>query len=200
VTETSVDQSITVRIEILSPDGKYYSGGGTGILVDSTHVLTDQHVLMYDDGTFVPYDHILVVPDASGAMGTETPAYGSSNPSNINFIRGQADVKALDDIPSSIDIALITLGTAVTVSSSDYIAGLTATYDYRDLGGLHVNAIGYPGSGDVGNIPDSAYHFTQQYLVSGNIGTSRYERSSRPSSVSDQPAHPSQKREAEGGT
>ncbi len=131
-----------VKIEETFPDGERYVG--SGVMVDSYHVLTAGHVVYdYDDGGWA--SQIIVIPDMNG----------SSNPFGEAFMASERTYTTWEDYskyhpdstaPGAYDIGLITLNSAI----GNETGWMNYGYDNnnsRFASGTIMNTAGYPASG-----------------------------------------------------
>jgi V8-like Glu-specific endopeptidase len=131
-----------VELQITYPDGRHFVG--SGVLVDSYHVLTAGHVI-YDasEGGFAT--SIIATPELNGStgrFGSASATYETTYNTWINYSKAHPGLTA----PGDMDIALIALNKNIGNSTGSLSYG----YDNNNsqfAPGTIFNTFGYPAAG-----------------------------------------------------
>jgi len=117
----------------------YRTFNGSGIAIDSNHVLTANHVI---NGNATADDNHA----ARVTPGVDVPALPERHPTDINAVPPNASLN-VSHVEASLDgqdMALLTTTTSMTADAN--VLGMAVFYDNDDLGGLQIITAGYPGN------------------------------------------------------
>jgi V8-like Glu-specific endopeptidase len=145
-----------VELQITFPDNKHYVG--SGVMVDSYHVLTAGHVVYsYADGGFAT--SIIATPELNGTtgrFGSATMTHEITYNTWINYSKAHPGLTA----PGDMDIALMSLNKNIGNSTGWMSYGYNNNNNNFSAGSI-LNTFGYPAAG--------GYNGQHEELSSGSI-------------------------------